>query len=169
MKNENGITLIELLAVMAISSMVLIIAFSIFSSMMKVNDKSIIQTNLRNETILISLRIDDVMNNTDTVEIIGESDENGFFQQFKAIDKRTELAVNEKGEDVFKDIDIPTDIIIENGILYIDGKKINSDSFSLTNTVFSNKSGGLLANLVVYDIENKETYEINKLYNLQSE
>lgn len=182
MKNENGLTLIELLAVLALSSMVVIMAVSIYTSMVKVSNKSIIETNLRNETVLIVHQLDEIMMNTDTIKIDGEADDTGLFKSFFAVDKSTELAKNEKGEDTFKENENLTSIKIngdhlltcraDSTTLNCDAsgqKRINSESYLVTDTVFSLKSSGLFVKLVVVDKDNGTKYEVNKLYSLKGE
>jgi type II secretory pathway pseudopilin PulG len=188
MKNQNGITLIELLTVLAISSMVVILAISIFTSMMKISDKSINHTYLRNESVLIIHQLDEFLMNTDTININGEADPEGNFTSFYAINKTSELTTNEKNEDVFVDKEQYTLLNIVSGDLLLfpkcsasgeeeksitceEGSKqrINSESYSVSDTFFTLKGNGLFMKLIVVDNEKNTKFEVSKLYSVQSE
>jgi prepilin-type N-terminal cleavage/methylation domain-containing protein len=166
MKNEKGLTLVELLVVLAISSAFIIIAFSILASMSKAADKSMNDTLVRNETIYISQQLDKAMDNVDTAEISGSQQADGSFKAFNAVDKR----MKETSPGLFEEAPINTLIQISGNDFTIGGKKLNSEGFTAKDTVFLLKNGQLHVKLAVANLKkNQQKYEVYKIYNLQSE
>jgi prepilin-type N-terminal cleavage/methylation domain-containing protein len=167
-QNERGLTLIELLAALAISSIILIVAYSILSTMIKSNDRSSTQITIQNESVIISQKIENLMPNIDSVQIPNDVnvDANGGFKKFIAIDKRK----IESSPGVFNDIDPPITTLIEinNRNLLINNQKVNSDNYSLENTTFKLLNKTTLQ--VYYELINlKRNVEISlyKVYTLQ--
>jgi type II secretory pathway component PulJ len=76
------------LAVLSISSIVLLIAYSILTSNLKTNNLSVKQMQPRNQAITISQQIDNIMINADSIQTIGNMDGSGNFRNFTAIDNR---------------------------------------------------------------------------------
>jgi prepilin-type N-terminal cleavage/methylation domain-containing protein len=159
---ENGLTLIELLAVIAVSSIVLFVAYSILTSMLRTSDRTTVQTQLRNEAITISQRMDNILVNIDSVDNGGV---NGIFQNFNAIDNRK----TETSPGVFSNSPITTPIAITNGNLLINNQIVNSANFSLQNTTFKllDNDTSLQINYEILDIKTNQTFKMFKIYSLQ--
>ncbi|MCK6204989.1 type II secretion system GspH family protein [Bacillus infantis] len=165
MKNEKGLTLVETLVVLAISSAFIIIAFSILASMSKAAEKSMNDALLRNETIYITQQLDKAMDNVDAAEISGSEQADGSFKAYNAVDKR----MDETSPGIFEEAPINTLVQISGNDFTIGSKKINSDGFTAKDTVFILKNGQLHVKLIVANLTNKQKYEVYKIYNLQSE
>ncbi|XJZ26381.1 Tfp pilus assembly protein FimT/FimU [Bacillota bacterium Lsc_1132] len=162
--DQRGITLVELLAVIAISSALLAVGYSILFSMIKSAEYSTAQTKLRNESILITQQFDQAMLNIDSIEIVGEPDPDGKFQFFQAIDKQPA----EDNSDQVQTVVIPFKISAE-GKLLINNKQINSDEYSLKRTTFKQVNGNLQVYYVIDDLNSHEQFTLFKNYKLQSE
>ncbi|MGD6877984.1 prepilin-type N-terminal cleavage/methylation domain-containing protein [Bacillus infantis] len=165
MKNEKGLTLVETLVVLAISSAFIIIAFSILASMSKAAEKTMNDALLRNETIYITQQLDKAMDNVDAAEISGSQQADGSFKAYTAVDKR----MDETSPGIFEEAPINTLVQISGNDFTIGSKKINSDEFTAKDTVFILKNGQLHVKLIVANLTNKQKYEVYKIYNLQSE
>lgn len=164
MRRQSGVTLVELLAVLAISSIILITAYSIYTTAMRVNKASIEDVNIRNETIEICNQFDKMMLNVDTIEIIGEANSEDHFTSFWAIENGVEMNTT-SGE--YEEIErSKVAIEINKKDLLIKGRRINSDPYSVEGSSFSLKNGGLLVNLIISDQQNNQKFEVNKFYRL---
>lgn len=163
MKKENGLTLVEMVVALAISSLVLIIGFSILISMMKVKEETQNKTILRNEMQYIIKELDNILLNTDQIVIEGELDENGFFQKFIAKDIRHIQKTTGEYEEIEH---ASTTIEIQNKKLLIDGKPVHSDQYTTNEAPFSQQRGSLLLHLIVTDDASHESYEVKKWYRL---
>lgn len=172
-KRENGLTLVELLATIVISSIVLIVVFSIFSQAIQTGNKTMQQTNERNEMVFICKQLDRAMLNIDSIEILDENGvgTNGAFNHFKGIDHRIiENPNKEEEEDKFIEVVFDEiEIYLLDGNLFIDDLQVNDDDYVLRSDPFSLKNGGLLVNLSLTDVETNEVYVINKFYDLKRE
>lgn len=170
MRNEKGRSLVELLAVLAISPIIIIIAFSILTSMLKVQDETTVETYLRNEAVLVNRQFDDLMANIDMIQIHPDADvdEDGNFQHFIAVDKQTKIVKDAKGEDIFQEIEVETPVKIDGDSLYINGMKVYEGPYSLASTKFRNEHGNLFIHLVITDVDSGVKFEMEKIYHLQS-
>lgn len=163
-RNQKGLTLIELLAVISISSIVLLVAYSILTSMIVTNSNSTSKTNLRNEAVTISQHIENIMLNVDSIQINGTKDANGQFQSFTAVDtRRTETSPGK-----FTESSINNTFDITNGNLLINGSSMNSASYSFQNTTFKLLDASTLqVNYVILDPKTKQSFKLFKVYKLQ--
>lgn len=162
--DQKGLTLVELLAVIGISAILLSVGYSILFSMIKSADHSTAQTKLRNESVLITQQFNQAMLNIDSIEAVGAADSDGKFRSFNAIDKGTTDVNGVQTQNVIVPI-----AINEDGNLLINYKQINSDGYSLKNTRFKQVNGNLQVYYVLYDLNSKEQFTQFKIYNLQSE
>lgn len=167
MKDQSGVTLIEILSVMTISSLLILIVYSMFFSATKVYQTSLESTNLRNEAVLILTQFDKVMMNVDTIEINGEMDDNGYFHSFHAINSGYQLDESSGG---YKETTYSRDQIeINESGFSINGNNIHSENYFLEGSSFSLKNSALLLDLVILDVKNGDKFQVNKLYDVQSE
>lgn len=162
--NQKGLTLVELLAVIAISSIILVVGYSILFSMIKSADHSAVQTKLRNESVLITQQVNQAMLNIDAVEAAGTTDADGKFKSFYAIDKAATDVDGNRAHDTTVFIQINAD-----GNLLIDNKQVNSDGYSLKNTAFKEVNSNLQIYYVIDDLINHEQLTLFKIFPLKSE
>ncbi|NRD80940.1 type II secretion system protein [Bacillus sp. BRMEA1] len=158
--NQKGLTLIELLVVVSISAILLSVAYSIFFTMTKSSNQNIIQSQLRDESVIISQQFDQAMLNIDEITNFGPLSGNGMFTSFNAIDKTIDNSMTEH--------DTTYSIMINNGDLFINNKKINSDNYSLQNTTFKYVNQALQVYFEVDDLKNNQKFKFFKLYNVKS-
>ncbi|PLR93704.1 PulJ/GspJ family protein [Bacillus sp. T33-2] len=154
--NEKGITLIELLMVLAISSIIITLGYSILFSTMKTTDKSMNETELRNEAVLITQQFDRTLLNIDEIDPIN-GDETGSFTTFNASDFNPDGTHKENS---------PVNIKIDNENLLAGGKQINSDQFSLENTTFKFQNDQLTVHFVIKNTSTGKEFELYKKYGL---
>lgn len=162
--DQRGLTLVELLAVIALSSIILAVGYSILFSTIKSADHSAVQTKLRNESVLITQQFNQAMLNVDSIEIVGEQNANGKFTSFQAIDKAATADASNQGQDVIVPVEITND-----GNLLINNKQINSVGYSLKNTTFRQINGNLQVYYAIDDLNNHARFTLLKIYNLQGE
>ncbi len=162
--DQKGLTLVELLAVIALSSIILTVGYSILFSMMKSAEQSAVQTKLRNESILITQQFDQAMLNSNSVEIASTPNADGTFQSFHAIDRR----INEEQPDQVKTLVISFEITAD-GTLLINNKQINSDGYSLKKTRFKQANGNLQVYYAIEELKTHKQFTFFKLYQLQGE
>lgn len=173
LKQQTGITLVELLATLLLSSVVVILVFSLFSQAMKAGDDTVKQTDRRNEMVFICKQLDNAMLNIDTIKVLDENGmENDYFNHFKGIDYRL-LENPEKGkqgEPEFKEVEFATtEIQLLDGNLLVDDIQVNCNDYQLETLPFSFENGGLLVKLDLIHKETNKHYVINKFYDLKSE
>lgn len=174
LRQDKGVTLVELLATLVISSIILLLIFSIFGQVMKAGDDTVQQTNKRNEMVFICKQLDNAMLNVNTIEILDETGSGAAnFHHFKGIEHRTIDNPNKDqvGEPVFQQVEhARTDFKLADGNLYIDDVQINNEGFTLEGTTFSLKNSGLSVKLQLkHTSGDKRHYIINKFYDLKSE
>lgn len=165
MNEERGVTLVELLMVLAISSIFISIAYSILFTGMKSVDNSINETNLTNESVLITTRFERHLQNVDTVNLLGKADNNGRYKRFEAVDQRkieVSPGVYEEREESFL-------FEIRDGALIIDGQIVNSSQYSLEDTgFFYNHDNGVLSVFYhITDLHNRGNEAFLKLYSIK--
>lgn len=163
--NGRGVTLVELLVVVAISSIFVTIAYSVLFTGMKSVDNSMNETNLTNESVLITTRFERYLQNVDTIYLLGRADNNGRFKSFEAVDrKQIEVSpgvyVEQEESSIFE---------IRNGSLFIDGQIVNSDQYSLEDTAFfyNHEHGELTVFYHITHIQSMKKNEFLKIYLIQ--
>ncbi|MGG5254882.1 PulJ/GspJ family protein [Neobacillus sp. SM06] len=162
--DQKGFTLVELLAVIALSSIILAVGYSILFSMMKSAEQSTLQTKLRNESILITQQFDQAMLNIDLIERTGTPNADGTFQSFQGIDQR----INEEQPDQVETLVVPFEITAD-GKLLINHRQMNADGYSLAKTMFKQVNGNLQVYYVIEELKTHKQFTFFKLYNLQGE
>lgn len=162
--NEHGFTLIELLAVLVISSVFIGLAYTILFSTGKSVNKSLNQTNLRNESILIVQQLDDYMKNIDaTNPRVGNS-----LDKFEAVNIKGYIDSN---GNVVREPENEKKLIIEitnDGYLLVNKQRLHSEQYRLTGTTFQIDNNVVKVNLVITDPKNRLENKLNKIYRLQS-
>ncbi|KGX93621.1 hypothetical protein N781_10535 [Pontibacillus halophilus JSM 076056 = DSM 19796] len=167
LQNEKGVTLVELLAVMAMSILVVGVAYQILFSMFSSIDKSQANTMLRNEAAAIMLELDEIMLNLDEVETIPiDLNVNVPFDHFRVLDIRENSSGLPKT--------LSTEIEVANGELLVtyngSSRTITDSSINASNTTFTlDKDGRLRVNLHIEDNASSETYTVFKIYEMENE
>lgn len=141
-KNENGLTLIEVLAALTLTTIIMVTMYSFFFSYIK-NDQRI-NTNIlvRNESVQI---LEQLNNDFENVDTISNSIGNPSLTSFDAVDKK--LTVNNDGTTTETDLTIHVEL--RDDSLYVNNKKVNDSTVSLTGTQFYMENGDLDLNLVI--------------------
>lgn len=157
--NQKGITLIELLLVLALSSIILTMSTGFLMSMMKAGESTLSNTNLRNEAILIVDSLNKALENADEFAI---EDLRG--------EKLTEITPTEIRKSVDGELDpVLIPLSLADGNLSIDDKQINNQNISLEGSHFfiAEDSSQLICKLVLKEKNtDSKPYEILKIYNL---
>lgn len=142
---ENGVTLIELLLVLAISSLLIGIATMILMSSLTAFDRLTADREVRNEANYITMVINDALKNTESVEILDHPADPKNITHFLSKEVIKEI-VNGQEVERYKTIEIEiagNDLdgynlyltVNDNGT--IDGKKqVNREAFSVKGSYF---------------------------------
>ncbi len=160
LKDEQGFTLIEVMAALTITSIVMVALFGFFGAFVKNNIKINTSIVVRNQSILISEKLNTVLENVDAVSNpVGTPD----MTAFDTIDKK--MTVDSNGATY--ETDLTQHFELKDGNLYVDSKKINDSNFSLTGTQFYMVNGDLDLNLVVTSKANPNVnIKTNTVYSL---
>lgn len=163
--NQNGLTLIELLLALAISSMVIVLGASFLITMFKASDRTLSETNLRNEAVLVLDAINKAMENVDDFEVQNISDTGLREITVVEIDK-TVNASNTGNED---EVRFSFQLKFKNDDLFIKNSRINDNNYSLNNSYFyvTEKPKQLICKIIIQEKKfNSKPYEIIKIFNL---
>ncbi len=164
-KNQKGITLIEMLLVLALSSMVITLGASFLITMFKASDRTLWETNLRNESVLVIDALNKTMENAD--ELIIEDNDNNISGLNLVNMIKIEMIEDPINAGSFTEQRFTIPIKIESGNLYINDRKVNGDQFSLENTLFFIKDKQLICKIIIQDKHTpSKPYEILKIYDL---
>ncbi|QHS24266.1 prepilin-type N-terminal cleavage/methylation domain-containing protein [Virgibacillus sp. MSP4-1] len=156
MRNERGVTLVEVLAVLALSSIVLIGVYSFTSSMLKADERASTATDIRNEVILITEQLNQFFINTDRVMISSDKP-----LQFKVVKQKS--TIDETGK--VKQTNAEAEFKYQNKTIYIDGKRINSDSYQITEPELMNQNQNSHLRFTVQHQEKTDvTKDVNLIY-----
>ena len=163
LRTSRGITLIELLLVLALSSMVLTLGASFVVSMLKASDRTMTETTSRNETVLILDKLNKTMENADDIEVDPDQKNiDGSFKLFTVIETEE---VDPNNDGIFDKVETRKVIHINDSDLLIDGSKINSENYSLEKSSFTLQNDQLVCKLFIQLRHgNKKPYEILKIY-----
>lgn len=161
--NQKGITLIELLLVLVLSSIILTMSTGFLLSMMKAGESTLSKTNLRNEAVLIIDSLNKALENADE---FGLGDIKG-----QELTKVTPIKITKRvnASNVLEETRIPIPVIFSGGNLSIDGKPVNNENISLEGSHFfiAEDSSQLICKLVLKEKNtDSKPYEILKVYNL---
>jgi prepilin-type N-terminal cleavage/methylation domain-containing protein len=154
---EKGLSLAELLAALAVSSIIIGIAYTGLISSIMVFDKVTAETNLRNELNYVLTTLNKTLLNVDRVEIVPGFGNNEQFTKFKAI----EVVKDVNGNETLYETLIELNGNSESGIdLIVNGERMNDDRYSLDGSYFSLIDG----DLEVYLSIKKESSPIKPLF-----
>ncbi|MGG4491684.1 prepilin-type N-terminal cleavage/methylation domain-containing protein [Metabacillus idriensis] len=159
--NERGVTLIELLLVLVLSSMVLTLSASFLFTMFKTSDQTLLETELRNESVLILDSLNKAMENADGL-LLSE----GASEIVKKVNVSQINIIDENG--VFKENPITFIIEIKNGNLLINNNIVNHPNFSMADSVFYQKENKLVCKIIIKEKNTpSKPYELIKIYELK--
>lgn len=155
--NQKGITLIELLAALAIATIILSSVYGFTTTMLKSSNKTQVDTNIRNETIIITERLNTIFENANVVEEIETSEPGNI--SFKIIDFNRIINVNNE-----------YGVSIKNNALSIDTEIINSPRVKITNPNATEKNNSLYFSFEIVDKDNvSNSKKVNLIYPLEGE
>ncbi|MGD6795657.1 prepilin-type N-terminal cleavage/methylation domain-containing protein [Metabacillus indicus] len=160
--NQKGVTLIELLLVLSLSSMVILLGVSFHSGMSKAGKQTLSQNDLRNESILVLDSLNQAMENADafsTQSIVNTDLKN------VSLVKAEKVYDADKKE--FFEVVKPLIIEIKDQSLFIDGKQISDSRFTFEDSSFFIKDNQLICNLVLkLKHSDAQPYKLIKIYQL---
>lgn len=179
LKESQGLTLIEVLMVITISSIIAGVAYSILFSSMTSTKSTLSDTSLRNEAALVTQQFDALMKNIDGINAIGVDTP---LSKVELTNKKADLDASGKLQTVAQltIVEIKDHELLmkfhENGIL-TQSKVLNSEFVSMNKTTFKvtelvSGSKKKKALQVLFHFEEKATGKtkiIEKIYRLQSE
>ncbi|WP_449537143.1 PulJ/GspJ family protein [Ferdinandcohnia sp. Marseille-Q9671] len=155
--NQKGITLIELLVALAIATVILSSIYGFTTTMLKSSNNTQTDTNLRNESIIITERLNSVFENANLVEDINSSIAGNI--SFKVIDINRITNRN-----------IEYDVKIKNQALSVDTETISSTRVTITNPQVSEKNNSLYFSFDIVDKSNtSNSKKVNLIYPLEGE
>ncbi|SDP00559.1 PulJ/GspJ family protein [Halobacillus aidingensis] len=163
-KSEKGMTLVELLAVVSLSMIVMVAAYHAFYFVTGAVETSSTKTELRKEANILILSLEENLINVDSVKV--QNADTTIFQTFTA----TAARLNGMGEDsTFTYIEETTDVSIQNGHLLIDDIQQNADDMDLSNTTFELNGDKLTVHLEIFKENTDDTYSLVKIFRLGTE
>lgn len=179
LKESHGLTLIEVLMVITISSIIAGLGYSILFSSMTSTKSTLSDTNLRNEAVLVTQQFDALMKNIDGVNtavldtLITKVELSNKKASLDATGKLTSVIQITTVEIKNNDLKMT---FLENGI-QTQSRVLNSDIVSMKNTAFkvtelvngSKKKKALHVIFHLEEIETGNTKVFEKIYRLQSE
>ncbi|WP_191567013.1 prepilin-type N-terminal cleavage/methylation domain-containing protein [Metabacillus idriensis] len=160
--NQKGISLIELLLVLALSSMVIMLGVSFQAGMFKAGNRTLNETYLRNESILIIDLLNKAMENADqfSEDILRDT-------ELKAIYLVDIEKVYDENKKEFFEQKVTIPIEIKGNALFINGKQVSDDRYTLKDTKFFIKENQLVCTISLNNKESKtDSYEIIKIFDL---
>ncbi|MBN9653844.1 prepilin-type N-terminal cleavage/methylation domain-containing protein [Halobacillus sp. GSS1] len=164
MKSEKGMTLVELLAAVSLSMIVMVAAYHAFYFVAGAVETSSAKTEIRKEANILLLSLEENLINVDEVEPTNNL--TGTFQAFTA----TSTRLGDMDEDsTFTYIDETTDVSIQNGHLLIDEIQQNSEDTDLSSTTFELDGSKLTVLLEISKENTDETYSLVKIFRLGTE
>lgn len=160
--NQKGISLIELLLVLALSSMVIMLGVSFQAGMFKAGNRTLNETYLRNESILIIDLLNKAMENADQF-----SEDSLRDTELKAIYLVDIEKVYDENKKEFIEQKETIPIEIKGNALFINGKQVSDDRYTLKDTKFFIKENQLVCTISLNNKESKtDSYEIIKIFDL---
>ncbi|MYL50208.1 hypothetical protein GLV98_11980 [Halobacillus litoralis] len=163
-KSEKGMTLVELLAVVSLSMIVMVAAYHAFYFVTGAVETSSTKTEIRKEANILVLSLEEHLINVDSINV--QNADTTTFQAFTA--KATRL--NGMDDDsTFTYIEETAEVSIENGHLLIDDIQQNADDMDLSNTTFELNGNKLTVHLEIFKENTEETYSLVKIFRLGTE
>lgn len=161
-KNQQGISLIELLAVLALSSMVIILGASFQTGMFKAGNLTMTKNELRNESVLILDALNKAMENTDEFASDSQID-----TEVKAVNLLEIEKIYDENKKEFTESRNTFSIEVKGNALFIRGKQISDDRHILKDTKFLIIGNQLVCTLIINTKNsNAEPYKIIKIFDL---
>ncbi|WP_178019898.1 prepilin-type N-terminal cleavage/methylation domain-containing protein [uncultured Paenibacillus sp.] len=133
-RREDGITLVELLAALALSGLLVILVSTVLTTSLFAFGRVNHETQLRNEAITLSSALQAKLRNAVAVTGSGSS-----FTQFQA--EVVTDALTESTKTIFVQLD--------RGLLFLDGARFSDETLDLSGTTFSKGPNDLRINLQV--------------------
>ncbi|CCQ97432.1 putative Predicted protein [[Clostridium] ultunense Esp] len=132
-ENEEGVTLVELLVVLAISSLLIGIVTMILLSSLMAFDRLTSDTELRNESNFITTVLNQTLKNVDKVEILDQPADPNRIYHFQATEvvKKVDQTEEDRSQEIYITGDDATGYN-----LFIGGKRINKEGYSLKGSYF---------------------------------
>ncbi|MGR9049186.1 PulJ/GspJ family protein [Halobacillus faecis] len=163
-KNEKGMTLVELLAVVSLSMIVMVAAYHAFYFVTGAVETSSTKTEIRKEANILVLSLEENLINVDSIKV--QNADTTIFQAFTA----TATRLNGMDDDsTFTYIEETTEVSIQNGHLLIDDIQQNADDMDLSNTTFELNGDKLTVHLEIFKENTDETYSLVKIFRLGTE
>ncbi|WP_226583420.1 type II secretion system protein J [Halobacillus litoralis] len=157
--SERGFTLVEVLAVVSLSMIVLMAAYQAFYFVSGAVESSALKTELRKEANIIVLSLEEHLINVDAIDIPEDSDP---FNAFIGTTRR----LNKMEEETLTYLEDTVEVQLSNGRLFVEGVQINSPDMNLSNTTFEHNNGNLTVNLKIKKRSKDEIYTMKKIFRL---
>ncbi|QAS54036.1 prepilin-type N-terminal cleavage/methylation domain-containing protein [Halobacillus litoralis] len=161
LNNEKGLTLVEVLAVLSLSMVVMIAAYQAFFFITNSIEMSAEKTELRKEANIITLSLENRLINVDSIET--DSGKSTFTKFTGSI---TRLNGMDEETTAFTYIEEEVVITIDEGNLYINGVQQNASDMNLSNTTFELNGNKLTVNLEIMKENTNERYSLVKIFRL---
>ncbi|OHR71928.1 hypothetical protein HMPREF3291_23035 [Bacillus sp. HMSC76G11] len=161
-KNQQGISLIELLAVLALSSMVIILGASFQTGMFKAGNLTITKNELRNESVLILDALNKAMENADDF-----ASDNQIGAELKAVNLLEIEKIYDENKKEFTESRNTFSIEVRGNALFIRGKQVSDERHVLRDTKFLINGNQLVCTIILNTKDsNGEPYKIIKIFDL---
>lgn len=166
LKNEKGLSLVELLATLSIMMIVMVAAYQAFYFVSNAITASSNMTELRKEANILILSMENALINVDSITL-PEDTPHDSFQEFTGNIKY--LSGMEEESTTFVYTEETVDVSIAEGGLLIDGKRVNAEDMDLSNTTFEQNGDKLKVNLNIQKQGTDEDYGLVKIFNIGNE
>ncbi|MEE8690625.1 MAG: prepilin-type N-terminal cleavage/methylation domain-containing protein [Heyndrickxia coagulans] len=163
-RNEKGLTLVELLAAVTISFMIIGVIYAVLNTVITQSKSDMARKNFVKEQTAILQYMNSAMENVDDIEPDDENDD-GTFTRFKAVD----VNINVGSDGTYQKSSTDKTIAVSDGNLSVGGTIVNSDGISLDGTTFTAENGSLICHFVMKDTQNHFEKKIYASYKLGEE
>lgn len=163
-RNEKGLTLVELLAAVTISFMIIGVIYAVLNTVITQSKSDMARKNFVKEQTAILQYMNSAMENVDDIEPDDENDD-GTFTRFKAVD----VNINVGSDGTYQESSTDKTITVSDGNLSVGGTIVNSDGISLDGTTFTAENGSLICHFVMKDTQNHFEKKIYAAYKLGEE
>ncbi|MGG3384482.1 PulJ/GspJ family protein [Heyndrickxia faecalis] len=163
-RNEKGLTLVELLAAVTISFMIIGVIYAVLNTVITQSKSDMARKNFVKEQTAILQYMNSAMENVDDIEPDDENDD-GTFTRFKAVD----VNINVGSDGTYQESSTDKTIAVSDGNLSVGGTIVNSDGISLDGTTFTVENGSLICHFVIKDTQNHFEKKIYAAYKLGEE
>lgn len=158
-RNEKGLTLVELLAAVTISFMIIGVIYAVLNTVITQSKSDMARKNFVKEQTAILQYMNSAMENVDDIEPDDENDD-GTFTRFKAVD----VNINVGSDGTYQESSTDKTIAVSDGNLSVGGTIVNSDGISLDGTTFTAENGSLICHFVMKDTQNHFEKKIYAAY-----